>query len=755
MSSSTSDVFNVKVNDIAFTVPKTSIAGGNASQITIPYVINGSIIGAVQDVANGKKLKLSSNVDAIEKGRSLFINARNATNSDDDLGIYSHYGSFMVIKICQLIGIRKSMYENAFEDWTTQDQWGKLRRVEYLYLQYKLLDISVNWNKFFRDYDYPYTALLTSLQLSEVTSNPELYVEIVSFFENFHIAGIFTTSDDSTQARLLQLQKQKEDIDSYFLINPHDKIFENYLRPVKDTETKTWSCPRLAAINKRAPDTSSNVVSTLEEFQRRFTEFTCGVFEKSPNPDLPPSTTFPWKNVVVAGGSVMQMIEASYYPKHSSDVDIFIYGQSHKQNTMTFKAVRDWFKGPKTYFGVRGSVVYVYIVDINRTFQIICASNKTPYSVISRFDSSHIQWLYYDATVNPKELVFRDYELDNPAITKIMPKYSGMCVFGTQASMKTIRTRIAVLNNLARIKTERIVKTFIACYDIQVNETVANDIVDVGQIIKNENNPTVIDIVNELHAYWYPTTEASRTMSPETRERWIRGMIKLHSKATIVTQNPEEVETKVIINGNFDTDYDAMMFDNFQINSVRFIGARRNFHVPIKNIGGTIYLLSSWFTVSAITTNEHDKVITIKITDPKFISFINDIVSVNLLRIYTQMELTTPILSADNTLELTLFADKIAYQFKRGISMLKGSNGSVLNIDEDLRVGDKCRMIFSMEVSVSQESRIISILPSKLIKEVNINATDAVDELVEHNSAVAVTPVAPSEQPEQKELQFE
>jgi hypothetical protein len=45
----------------------------------------------------------------------------------------------------------------------------------------------------------------------------------------------------------------------------------------------------------------------------------------------------------------------------------------------------------------------------------------------------------------------------------------------------------------------------------------------------------------------------------------------------MVTQNPAEIENQVVVNGNFDTDYDAMSFKNFQVNSIRFLGGRRNF----------------------------------------------------------------------------------------------------------------------------------------------------------------------------------
>lgn len=713
----------------AFTANINSESVTNKANRTISFIydIDQSIIDAIVDVSNGKVIQLSTNDELITNG-NMFAewNANHVANP----GIYSHFGSYAVIKLCGLIGIRQSMIENAFSEWTANPKWVKMRSVEYLWLQWKLLPCSVDWKLFFRTHPYPYTALIAALEISEVQSVAQLCLDIVAFFESYVLTRIFDQSNDETKARLTTLETQREQIADYFLINPHDSKF-NKINGVEPEPTEgIWSCAKISKAKRRNPALPAYV--DLREFQRRFDEFTCGMFKKSPNPDIPEGSPFPWKGVAVAGGSALQMLEQEYNPQMSSDCDLFVYGPTHQKNTQTLNNIINWFASPTTYFGLRGSVVYIYIVDCKRVFQVICANSKNLYSVIGRFDTSQIQWLYADATIDPKDIVFRDYELDNPLIANIQPRYAGMTVFGTHHAFKTIKNRTAVITNITNHKTERLIKTMMRGYNLVADKDFAEKHVDIDALIKNKNNPIVNDIINTQAAFFYPSSEFAAMMQPEDRTRWIMGMIRMHSKATTVTQNPADIKNQVVINGNFDTDYDAMSFANFQVNNVRFLGGRRNFDTAVKSISGSIHLLSAYNTVDSVVHGENSIEITFKVTDENFIRFINEVVSINMLRIYTQQDLTKKILSPNNTFTVEIPRAKITYMATKQIGVLKGSNGRGLNIDEDLKQGDSVRMIFGMNVNIAQDRREITLSADKLIKDVT-NEAEQTEETIEQN----------------------
>lgn len=656
-------------------------------------------------------------------------------NDTDPLYINSHYDVFLIQLVCDLIGIRKSYIEHAFEDWTKQPNWVKFDNNEYLYLIYKLDENAVDWRKFFREHPFPFISFLKARGMKEYRSNPENYFSMINFFQYFELNAIFDNSNDETQGTLIILEDQKNHILPYFLVNPHDVMFKDYFKyPGSRTTNDLWRCDKFSTpIELKSGD---KMLANINEVMERLDKFTYGLLKKSPNPDIPSTEKFSWENICISGGAVRQIIEGNYNPRASSDLDIFVCGQTYQQNAKTYKYLRKWFDSPDTIFASRGSVVYVYITDIPRVIQIICINAKNPAEVIKKFDTSQIQWLMTDCTNFKHNTKFQQYEIDEgKSVSSIDIGYTGLCVFGSAFAASSLKTRIARIVNISTCSIKRTVKTLISGYHIQVDEEFTKNSFDIGQIAEGKNE-AVADIVRECHTFFYPTsTGVTEKMNDSEKKCYLEGMIKLHSKADFVTENILDLDKNVVINGNFDSDYNALDFTRVQLQSIRFVGHYRTFETPVKNMYGIIRMISPYLTVSSINSTNEAFDIKFHIEDKKFIEFLRETIEKNVFRIYSAQEVTESLIQ-DDTINISINNYKLENLKRRGISILKDSNGQMLDINEHLRAGDKVRFIFGLTINVRPERRVILIIPNKFIKENNEAITTTDDTVNENNEEI-------------------
>jgi hypothetical protein len=105
---------------------------------------------------------------------------------------------------------------------------------------------------------------------------------------------------------------------------------------------------------------------------------------------------FDWNNVVIAGGLILESIFEETLNEHT-DVDIWVYGEDQKS---TINRILEHINATITklnkrlYISHKGSVIYFWIDDFNRSFQIINTNYKTKFDIINSFDFDCCHILY-------------------------------------------------------------------------------------------------------------------------------------------------------------------------------------------------------------------------------------------------------------------------------------------------------------------------------------------------------------------------
>ena len=108
-----------------------------------------------------------------------------------------------------------------------------------------------------------------------------------------------------------------------------------------------------------------------------------------------------WDNVILGGGAVNIMLDATLQPTDfpGSDIDIFIYGQTpdirqNKVNQLLQYFEDQVYPSRRHFYAVRGSVVSIYIDDCPTVFQIISGISKTILDILHYFDMDHLRVAY-------------------------------------------------------------------------------------------------------------------------------------------------------------------------------------------------------------------------------------------------------------------------------------------------------------------------------------------------------------------------
>jgi hypothetical protein len=731
-------VTNVTVNGITFSVDTSSLIyppGVADGTFVINYVVNEDIIRAV--------VAASFRQD-ITKLQGICPAGGNGPVSDSRLAIYSNYGVYIYIKICKLLGMRDTVVKNALGNWFDCVDDAKWMQdgycLEYIYLIYLAYNDLVNWNHWFITKQHPFAIFREVIKLTEINSNPTELLNLISFISLYKPSDGFTECTEKTIFQIRELEKQKWALGDTLIIDLFNPVLESYLKyDSGDTTRKIWNCDSISELPKLEVGTS--VACGYDEFLRRFEEFTCGVFKTSPNPARA-GEKFNWTNIVIAGGSVRQMIESVYKPRPSSDVDIFICAPDFEEGKKIYTYLRDWFTSPKTLFAVRSSVLYIAIEDVVRTFQVICSDSKSVYSVINRFDTSQIQW----AICNMGELYSQEYlKLRSKILDKTENKYypnlldnsikinisataqNRLSVFGTCWAFETIKTRIATLQNTNRIRTNRLIKTMIAGYHIAYTPEVEKEVGDLNVLLVDKNNNALDEIKRELSTFWYPSSVISAGMSEVEKDNFYLGMFTKMTSAPICSKDVAIIDKNIVIGGNFSASYDAQFFDKLSIMSIRFERIR-NRTTTVSDRNGVIKLTSAYCVVSKVMSGEENLTLELTVVD--------DIAK------YTNEPITESILSGDlvNKTKLNVIISKysINQQVRNGRSIAKTNNGRAINVEEDIVAGDRIQFVFTMKVTVQENVRKIDLDTKTIIKYEEEQSAEVLrlkDELVIANEA--------------------
>lgn len=604
------------------------------------------------------------------------------------LDLASHLDVLTVIKIADIIGIsQEKMYNGAFHHWRDHRKWIDLRLPEYMYLVANTFEELVDFRKYFRLAKDPFDMAARAVTLKEIKSNSGLFIEMLKFFSDFKFEICFDMNNDKVQAKIDQLKKERERCGHLFLLNPHDHVeFFNHCTHNQNV----WSAKDITVVKRPAAGVS-NIVD-IGTAMSRFNEFTCGAFDRPLNPTLPADTKFPYANVVFAGGGAAKILSADYNSKNArqSDVDIFTIGETFEDRNRVFQQLIQWFDTSKldvarTYYAIRGSVLTIYIKDVQRKFQIVSSNAKNIYDVIGRFDLTHIQWALHQGRF-----------------------------YGTPQAAYAMREKITRFGNLRQIKAYRMIKAMYCGYDVEKSPEIMEKIIDLTSLVDDPTNLQLQTIIREFHSYYYPATMQSYEPAEETQH--ILAMIGKDSNATLVTDDPKFAVNNVTVSGDFNDNYESISFTTFNAGAImNKAQGRRVTRLLLRSKHGVMRLTSDFLTVTRTASDDEGITIVTKSETEPFIEFTKQLEGV-VYRMFRPGGVTNKLFNdvRETTFKIPRYV--LDAQITRGYSCIRNQRGAALNIEEDVKPGDRIQIMFIIEIVMEEATRCVNLKPIKFIK---------------------------------------
>ena len=637
----------------------------------------------------------------------------------------SHYDVIVVIKLAKYIGMTNERIITGFGDWTGNSRWIDLWYPEYLYLLYIEAEELVNFKKFFRLHDDVFGGIAKAASLPEFISNAELYIEMLLFFKNYDFNTCFNENNDVIQSRINVLNKERHMNWKNFMINPHEQRFADYFKHIP-TNYPVWDCNGISVVD--APIIGETTIASIDEVKQRITEFTYGMLDKSPNPNV--TKPFPFANVVIAGGAAAKILGANYNRKNArqSDVDIFIFGKTYDERSLIFEQIIDWFKtydaktkASSTYYAIRGSVTTIYIKDIPRKFQIISINSSNPYEILSRFDLSHIQWSVLNGQF-----------------------------FGTPEACVAMREKVTRFTNLKNVRVNRMVKALHCGYSIFKDNNIIENHIDITGLIKltteegSESPAQTLQLqkmIRDLYGFYYPISTVDMEMEEEKQH--ILCMIERDSNATLVTDDPKFVLNNVTISGNFENDYESILYNTFNpaiiMNQVQ---NRRITKVLLRSKHGAIRLTSGILKVVKTINNDNGMEIIVKSNDDSFREFCNQLEG-PVFRMFRNGGVTRHIINDAGELTFEIPKYRIDAQIVKGVSCMRSQRGAALNIEEDLKPDDDLQILFVINIIMLPNDKFVELNAIKFVKYCKYDPEQAAQNReVEENNDIEVERIA-------------
>lgn len=670
----------------------------------VPYTFGPAVL------AVNPKFETTIDVPWQVKSTHVMTILRSVMDGDDPVpkvSLGSHRDVYYTLKLAKVLNVFDTVV-NKFMNWTLHASWTDLMNPEYLVLIEQLCPLLCDWKKFFSEYKLSYkTVVEKMLDLPELRVEPELWIKSLIFFKNFDFNTCFDELNDATRGRVSDMKRNMKKCSELFLINPYQDFLSGFFNytPI-DASIPIWSSDKVRAVRKFAVNEST--LAPLDTFKERFHKFTGGHVAS-----LADGTC------IYAGGAIMKMLGVNYDPKHArqSDVDMFAGGYDYDTRKAYVKTILEHLqkiaadKSASIYFAYRGSVVSVYITNVNRKFQVITNDCSGKYGIIERFDTSHIQWMY-----------------------------DGTQVLGTPEALLAMREQVSRLHNTNRLKVQRLLKTLYCGYDIIKDETIVKNVIDITDLL---TKPTTGDsdlarILRGFHGYYYPQVMVDDEDDPEIIKYQHMSAIEKDNNGFIVTDNPLNALDNLIVGGNFDNTYDSNMFTSFNPASVTNTGVRRGSRTErINNNLGTIRLLTGLLVVTNINNNDNGFEVICSI-DEAFKRFL-EIVNTDIFNKVAPGARLAAKLGATDTISFLYPKRLLDYSTKNGKSVLKSQHGRLLNIDEDIVNGDKIQVLFEIHAVIDYNANNMLLFPKQFIKHVNEVPVAVHDVKEELNEPVAVT----------------
>jgi len=198
--------------------------------------------------------------------------------------------------------------------------------------------------------------------------------------QTIQVMQLANTIRNNISPEMLQNAKLSE-----ILLMRHADVEEYLTYEKPPAETPLYFLPAATA------EISGQMITTEDEAKLRFTMISQGKLAK-----------MPWRNVIVAGGSVNLMLDATLNPGNypASDIDLFVYGATKEERQAAVTGLLAYFDGlpggGRKFYAVKQSVVSIFIDDCPTSFQIIAGNAATILDVLHHFDLEHLRMAYQD-----------------------------------------------------------------------------------------------------------------------------------------------------------------------------------------------------------------------------------------------------------------------------------------------------------------------------------------------------------------------
>jgi hypothetical protein len=613
--------------------------------------------------------------------------------------LLTHHDVYVVVILCEHFGISSDTVSEGFAGWVDSPLWTSLHRQEWIYPVHRINEDVAGIRKFIRMCKNAFDIIAETVTLRVLRDDPVVYIDTLLFFRNLDFAVCFNGLNERIQQRIDELKADRIAHGHIFMVDPYS--IADYFRyddmmysSGRAGIVPLWDAASVSTVPH--PQPGEMTIAPADVVFDRFSRFTCGKFGAPPNKNV--VTPFPFGNVAFAGGAITKLLAAGYKDSNArqSDVDIFIFAPTFDERSRVFEEVLNWFRvvahvepgetiaRPITYFALSGCVTTIYLKNVARKFQIVSTDASTAFDVVGRFDLSHIQW----CMVNGR-------------------------VFGTPDACRAMREKVTRFGNATRLRIERLVKALSCGYSILKTDEVINNHFDITVLVEDPKSIQMRKYLTELHDWWYPVS--MNYLDPEEEIQHFMCRIEKDSSATIVTDDPNYVLNNVTISGNFDSDYESLLFGTFNSAAImNRVVARAANRILLRSQHGLIRLTTPFLKVSGIVCDDTGVTISSHVDNAEFIAFCGRL-DTEVFGIYSRDDVTQTIIN-DSTVTFVLPRYRINSQIEKGISCMRSQRGAAMNIEEDLHPGDNIQVLFLIEVKIFNDFRGVELKPVKFVK---------------------------------------
>jgi hypothetical protein len=555
---------------------------------------------------------------------------------------------------------------------------------EYAYALFSINSELYTMETYFKNAD----ALITSAHLLNAVSF-DLAAATYEFLRTYDFTQLRDTNSklESRVERLNALRNK-----ALCVIDVHTPEVYGALAMQPDT-VDVWNCSKISTV--KPIDIGDPTICTETEFVNRFHDFTFDVmqdFIKQPFA----------KQVLCCGGSIAKLVNpnVNFNSLRQTDLDLFIFAKNYEERSNVLRDMVKYFEKYDAYYAIVSSVVSVYLRGIKRKFQIISINASDICEILTRFDFTHVQI----------GVVFNEGK---------------MRLVATHSALLAHRSRCSRINNIARLKNQRMIKTLSAGFNIQKHATV-DDIHFTALIAEDKMNPlsSLSKIIVELSKYYYVPAEVDDELN-------VISMIQNDAKTDIILRTSTLVMNNITISGSFEGGYETFSYKDFRLSHIRAHNVNmRRCSINVMTATGDVKILSDNMILLERKMDNDDELILKFSCSKEFIAFITDTLEKKLWRLFTGKQLKNPNI-IDDVLTIRMLASLL--QTKK--SRFQDQRGKPLSID-DIADNDTIQVMFrlSLTIDVAGISRVV-IKPMCFIK-----MCAYVDEHIENEPNAPVNP---------------